>query len=321
MDKAVIKVPITARITRAGRVITESADTAKKFDEGDKVIIKLGYNSQLQTEFEGFISRINFTSPLEIECEGYSYQLRNMTYTKTFVHAQLLDILKYLVASTDIALDEKNIPSLIIEKLLLQGHNGCEALDEIKKITHGTIRAFFRGNMLFMGLVLTDQLSRTTVKPDAIYRLGWNVVKDDNLKLRQAKNQDVTVKFLGIHKSGDVQQAEESTDVLFLPGKSKKVKTTGTAGDEGETKIVKTRSVIDKDSLNKLAKELHTSLSYTGYEGKITAFLQPFCRPAQRVEIRDTKYPERNGVYLVESTEVSYGTNGARRVIGIGIKL
>lgn len=318
VDKAVIRLPITARLVRAGQIITQSAETAKQFSEGEKVTISLGYNNTLTPEFVGFVSRINFTSPLEIECEGYSYQLRTRTYKRTFVRAQLLDILKYLVAGTDIVLDEKNIPSFIIDKLVLQDHSGTEVLEAIEKLTHQTVRAYFQGNVLYMGLILLNVQSNTTAKPDVGYRIGWNVINAGTLKLRQAKNQLVTVKFLGVAKTGDITQAEEG---YILSPQKKTVRTVGTSGTEGETKVVKTHAVNDQSALARMAKEMHSSLSYNGYEGKITAYLVPYCKPSDRALIIDEKYPERGGIYLVESTEVSYGTGGARRVVGLGIKL
>lgn len=324
VDRAIIKVPITARIIRAGTVITESAETAKQFNEGDKVTIELGYNGRLKPEFEGFINRINFTSPLEIEVEGYSYQLRNMTYKRTFVKAELIDILKYLIQGTDIILDEKTIPSFIIDKLVLQEHNGTEVLELIKKISHNTVQSYFRGNVLHTGLILQDSKTRTNNNPDVKYRMGWNVIKDGNLKLRQAKNENVTVRFLGLEKGGTVQTVEAENS-FFTAGKSKGkgkvVKTVGEAGTNGETKVVKTHSVTDKTTLNKMAQELLSVMSYTGYEGRITAFLEPYCLPGDRAKLEDVKYPERSGTYLIESVEVTYGSTGARRIIQIGIKL
>ncbi len=165
VDRAVIKLPITARIKRSGEVITEAVETAKQFGEGDKVTIQLGYNGSLKTEFTGFISRVNFTAPLEEECEGYSYQLRKKNYLKTFVNVQLLDVLKYLASGTDIVLD-KNIPSFKIDKMILKNNTGTEALELIKKISDNTIRIFFTDNVLYAGL------QYLTPKADVKYRMG-----------------------------------------------------------------------------------------------------------------------------------------------------
>lgn len=308
VDKAVIKLPITARIKQAGEVITASTETAKQFGEGDKVIIKLGYNGALKQEFEGFISRVNFTSPLEVECEGYSYQLRKRTYARTFKQAKLIDVLKYLVFGTDIVLDEKNIPSFTIEKLLLQNHSGTEALEMIKKISDNTIRLFFTGNVLYAGLQFTKP------KADVKYRLGWNVIKDGNLKLRQAKNQDVQVHYIGEKKDGSKVNVKAGN-------KKNKVVATGSAGATGEIKVIKSHAVVDESSLKMMADRKLQQLSYDGYEGKITAFGAPYCEPGYRAIVEDLKYPERSGNYLIESVEVSYSTSGFRRTVGIGYKL
>jgi len=312
VQRAVIKLPVSARIRRAGEVITESVDTAKQFQEGDAVKIDLGYNGSLKNEFIGFVSRINFTSPVEIECEGYSYQLREKTYLKTFAKAQLLDILKYLVAGTDITLDEKNIPRFIIDKMVLQKHSGIEALEMIKKISDGTIRIFFIGKMLYAGLLYNRPLY------DVKYRLGWNVIKDGNLKLRQAKNQDVTVNYIGEKKDGTKVKVEVNGKTRT---RANVIKTKGAAGTTGETKVIKTHAVTDAASLQQMAAAKMQQLSFDGYEGKITAFLVPFCEPGCKVILEDKKYQERSGNYICESVEVTYGTSGARRTLGIGAKL
>lgn len=312
VDKAVIKLPITARIVRAGDVITASCETAKQFTEGDKVVIKLGYNGILATEFEGFVSRINFTSPLEIECEGYSYQLRKQTYQKTFVKAELLDILKFLVLGTDIVLDTKNIPSFKIEKLVIQKHCGTEVLEMIKKISSNTIRIFFTGKVLYAGL----QYSKT--KADVKYRLGWNVIKDGNLKLRQAKNQDVTINYIGEKKDGTKVKVTKNN---WTYTRANVIKTAGNAGITGEVKIYKTHSVTDENTLHAMADAKLKQLSFDGYEGKVTAFGIPYCEPGYRGILEDRRYVERSGRYIVESTEVNYTRGGYRRITGIGARL
>jgi hypothetical protein len=313
VDKAILKLPITARIKQAGEIVTETIETAKAFNEGDKVIIQLGYNGSLKTEFEGYISRVNFTSPLEVECEGYSYQLRKKTYLHTFKSVELLQVLKYLVSGTDIKLDEKLIPSFKIEKLVLQNHSGTEALEMIKKISDNTIRLFFTGNLLYAGLQYLKP------KADVKYKMGWNVIKDGNLKLRQAKNQDVIVHYIGEKKDGTKVKVKVGNHVRTASANV--AVASGAAGTTGETKVIKTHAVIDESSLKQMANAKLTSLSYDGYEGKITAFGIPYCEPGYRAVLNDEKYPERSGNYIVESMEVLYGMRGFRRTVGIGAKL
>lgn len=308
VDKCVIKIPITARVVQKGLVVTESAETARLIEEGMAVNIKLGYNGVLKEEFDGFVARVNPVTPTEIECEGWSFVLRNRTYLKTFKHAQLLDILKYLVAGTGIELETKKIPSFVIDKLVLNNHNGCEALREIRKVSDENIFFFFTGKKLFGGLKYLD------TKSNVRYRIGWNVLKDNALKLRQAKNQDVVVKYIGVKRDGTTEEIQT--------GRYKsKVVSSANSGSKGETKVIKSFGVTDKASLKAMADTKLRKLQYDGYEGKITAYLEPYCEPGYKAILEDLRYPERGGNYLVESTEVTYGANGGRRIVQIGLKV
>jgi hypothetical protein len=92
----------------------------------------------------------------------------------------------------------------------------------------------------------------------------------------------------------------------------------------GKTGVVKTRTshiINDAASLQQLADAEQAKLSYDGYEGKITAFGQPYCEPGYRAILQDEKYPERSGNYVVEKTEVTYGMSGFKREVSIGAKL
>jgi hypothetical protein len=308
-DRAVIKMPISARIKQDG-ILSESVETAKQFNEGDKVFIQLGYNGSLTTEFEGFVSRVNFTQPLEVECEGYSYQLRQQNYNRTFINTDLKQILQFLIAGTDITLD-KAIPSFKLDKLILQHTSGTEALELIKRISQDTIRFFFIGKTLYAGLQWLQ------IQPDVQYRLGWNVIKDGQLKLRDAKNQNITVEVYWEEKDGTRKLLQANNGTVSNPTK----KVVNTEGISGGKVVMRPKGITDQATLKTIADAKLSSLSYTGYEGKITTFLVPYCGIAYGAIITDKKYPERSGKYLVESVETTYGMSGARRSVGIGIKL
>ncbi len=296
VDRAKIQVPITARIVRAGEVITATAETAKLFEEGDKVVIKLGYNGVLKTEFEGFVSRVNFAAPLEIECEGYSYQLRKKSNEGTLKNIQLKDLLKIITQGTDIVLGD-DIPKFLINKLILKDKDGCRILEELQGTSKQLIKFYFTGNKLYAGLLFTNTKAKAEVK----YRLGWNVLKDNNLKLRQARYDKVQIVWIGEKPDGS--------------------KVTARAGTEGVVKTRTSHTINDKDSLQQMADADLKKYSYDGYEGKITAFGQPYCEPGYKVILTDEKYKERGGNYLAEKTEVNYGMSGFRRIIDIGEKL
>ena len=72
MATATIKVPVTAALKHSGEPPTH-IETAQAIKIGDKVEIKLGYDGILNTEFVGYVKRLNYKVPLEIECEDEYY--------------------------------------------------------------------------------------------------------------------------------------------------------------------------------------------------------------------------------------------------------
>lgn len=294
VDNCKIQIPITSRIIRSGEVVTQATDTAKLFKEGDKAVVKLGYNGILNTEFEGFICRVNLSTPIELEFEGYSYQLRNKTLSGVLVSTTLKKILQTIIAGTDIVL-ASNIPDFRIDKIVLNGKNGCDVLESIKGTSKQLIKFYFDKNVLHANLQFVEP--KYAVK----FRLGYNVIKDNNLKLREAKNQTVKVNWVGQGRSG--------------------TKVNVSTGSGGNVKTRVTHMVSDKKSLQQLADAEHKSLSYDGYEGKITAFGVPFIEPGCKVVLEDVRYKERSGNYIASDIKVKYARNGFRRTIGIGHKL
>ena len=79
--------------------------------------------------------------------------------------------------------------------------------------------------------------------------------------------------------------------------------------------------IADAIVLKQLANETAYRQNYSGYEGSINTFLQPYATPGYTAYITDDRYPERNGTYIIEDMEVHFGRAGARRIIGIGSQI
>lgn len=294
-DKCEVKIPATARLKQKGTYITNSIDTAKQIKEGDKVIIDAGYNGRLNREFVGFVNRVNFTTPCSIECEGYSWQLRhNSGLVKSWKQTTLKEVLQFITAGTDITLS-KDIPDMPIIPMYIKNQNGCEVLDWL--LNTKFLTAYFIGSELYVGLQEATQLDKS-VK----YRLGWNTVKDNQLKFRHEDEVKVRVKAIYKTKEGKLQNKE--------------------FGDKnGLMRTVVFGRVDDMKLLEDMALKKAKEFRYSGYEGKITGLLEPFCQPGYKAILTDDKYNEREGDYIVESTETNITLSGGRRAVEIGKKV
>jgi len=61
--------------------------------------------------------------------------------------------------------------------------------------------------------------------------------------------------------------------------------------------------------------------TFDGYEGSITGWLIPMCRPADSVTLRDKDYPYKDGTYFVTSVTTEFSKEGGKRKIDLGFRL
>lgn len=294
MDTAVLKIPAISRVTGNDALPQSSIETAKLFKEGDPVTIELGYNGDLREEFVGFVRRVNLSTPAELELEGYAYLLRAVRLTKSYKEVTLKALLADLVAGTAIELSDK-IVDTTLKNLSIKNSNGLEVLDYIKSTC--CLRVYFIGKTLYAGLEETLPLNDKPVQ----YRLGWNVIRDNQLKYHSS-DEKILVRVVRKAKKGKPQVVYEVGDT----GGSIRDLRPANLSDEACKKLA--------DSALELAKR-------GGYQGKVTAFLKPYCDFAYAIEIDDPKFGERKGRYFVDGIEIKFGKSGARRTLDIKRRL
>lgn len=280
-----------------------SVQTAKLFKEGDKVAIDLGYNGDLRNEFRGFVRRVNLTTPISIEMEGYAWQLRNSNILASWKKTTVKEVLQRIIKDTDIVLSP-DIPNVQLSVYCIANRSGLDALQELKERLLLTV--YFDDNMLYVGL----EEGRTTAPgtqgglAQVIYSIGYNCVSNQSdLKQRLGKDNLVRVRLK--------TRGNDGKHTLYEAG--------DTGGAVYERTIAFTK---DANHLKNTAEAILKSLKYDGYEGKLLGFLQPYCKPGWKAVIRDKKYQgARAGTYFIAGTEVSYGVKGARRKVNITYKL
>lgn len=287
---AKIKIPTSARLMYADNK-TVSVQTNKQFSRGDKIKIELGYNDNLVEEFQGYIYKLNLTTPLEIECEGYEFLLRDKIKTKTFALTTLKEVLNYIIEGKNLSLDG-NIPNIELKPFVIPANlTRLDVLQQLKEKYFSTI--FFDKDKVYIGLDFIKY--KGTVK----YKIGYNTIKQDELKYQYAEDVELRVKAISINKNNTKIEAE--------------------IGDkDGESRTLYFYNIKSKADLKKVAQAEINKYKFTGYTGKITTFLEPFAIPGMIANIVDDKYTERSGKYEIRSVNVTFGTNGARRIIEIG---
>lgn len=287
---AVIKVPVTAVLKHAGEPPAH-IETANVIKVGDQVEIRLGYDGRYNTEFKGYVKRLNYKVPLEIECEDEYYRTRQVNCVFSKKETTLKQCLNTILPDINVAC----CTDLTLKNFVVNNKPGSWVLGYLKKEYGLTVFFDIEGN-LYAGK--THDVQGETVK----YRLRYNVIKDDDLKYQLAEDVRLKVKAVCYYKDG--------------------TKIEGEIGEEGgETKTLYYYDVKDAKELKVLAQEELERYSFDGYRGKIETLLIPYALPGMVAELDDPVYQERSGSYYIESTEVTFGSGGARRKVEIGIKV
>lgn len=283
----------------------QTGQTRNFFKDGDSVTINLGYNGELLTEFRGFVKQRSLGMPLQVECEGFVRQLRLQTsVTKTYANTTLKQMLTDATAGTDI--NVKCAVDFNISGVRLNNANGLQLCDWLRNATDRALTICFigDGSTLYAGLpyTLLAQGDEDFGFGRVAYRLGYNLKRDNGLRMK-IPSEPVDV----------IMQGRYATQAaVMVEAKDKYAKT-------------KVQSMLnhipDNPTLQDLATEKQTFLNYTGLEGNLTGFLQPYCAPGWTVQLVDRLNPDANGVYIVESTEVVFGMGGARRMVELGPKI
>ncbi len=290
---AVIKVPVTAVLKQTGKEKTY-IETARQINVGDPVTIQLGYDGNLKTEFNGFVKRLNYTVPLEIECEDWYWKLRTITLKKSYAQTTIKQLLTDVLAGSGATVHPETI-DMSLKNTVVDNKTGSWVIEKLKS-DYGLTVYFDLEGRLYVGKAYQ-------VKGDRVkYELRYNVIKDDDLKFYRADDYKLKVEAKSYGRNGSKLEAS-------------------VGADGGEAKTLWFYDVKDTAQLKALAEQELKRYSFDGYRGKIETFLVPFAEPGMVAVVTDPTYSARGGDYFIESIVVKFGTSGARRMVELGIKV
>lgn len=256
------------------------------FNEGDKVSVSLGYDRKNTLRFMGFIKRINQTDRLEIECEGYNYQLPKV-FNKSYASTTVKNILIDLTQGTDIKID-KSTADVKVSNVRFKNATGLQVLEWIQKELH--LAVYFAFDSIYVGTLYGRRVGNKKL------RIGWNTVDDKDFKQRR-KDENVLIQLVDKDSKGAVKK---------------------TKSDErkySQTKEVKIKSGLEETIRKQIANDLQARENYRGYEGSILCFLVPGIEKSDVVTLDNKRFPERSGQYFAETVEGSFDSNGGRQKV------
>lgn len=128
-DKCVIELPTTAMIARKGEAATKTP-TPKAFAIGEEAAVKLGYNGRLNTEFRGFVTKIEPLTPTKITLEDETYLLKRKVINEYFERVNFKELIKKCIEGTGIE-TVGEVPSITLHRLSIRNANAAKVLQTL----------------------------------------------------------------------------------------------------------------------------------------------------------------------------------------------
>lgn len=265
---------------------------------GDKVSAKFGYDLETDERFTGYVARVGAdTAIAEIECEDEMWLLkRSEPINKSWKDTDVRTVIDYIKQQTGAKFDVEMLgDSIGIGQFKIEGLSGARALQKLKDDCFQT--CFFRDGKLIVGKPYEpDPRKRTKVR----FEYGKNIISWRDLKYQ--RKDEVRLKVRAISNMPD--------------GKKKEV----TVGDsDGEERTLNFYN-ISETALKQQAEAMIDKLKFDGYRGTFPAFGYPLVKHGYVVELRDWRYPERNGDFFVDTVDIEVRVATFRQIIELGFK-
>lgn len=298
-NTAIIKLPREFRYaSQSGGSVDISGKSILDFIKRlDPIKIEVGYDGNLELEFEGYITQINAEIPLEIHCEDEMLMLKKAPkVTKSFKTGDVKTMLKACLPSKYQLICNE---SYQVGQWVLKNMTPYELLDELK--SKAGIRAYFESpTVLRVGMIV-----------DFVPKNKWS--------LNFSKN---------IRRGSDLKFERKSEHPLQVVVKTKDAKgkvleyKTGDPG--GDVTTINLPTGVAQSDLKFWAEKAHASRSFDGFKGGLSLWCEPRVKAGDSVELTRPMYQDghQNGVYFVEESNltVSFST-GIKRTLKLGYRL
>ena len=295
IEESVENLVDTAVITLPEAYMNQVFNIGKEVKRGSEIVIKAGYDGDLQTEFVGYVlDVVNNDNSLKINCEDALFLFRKDVKDVELKPTSVPEIAQLLINQIDASYKLVCDYSISYEKFVI---HQATAYDVLKKITEET-----KANIYF-----NTEKKELHIHPpyiekggEAIYSMQRNI-ENSSLEFKKAIDRKVEVTVEKTNLNGKVESY-----------------TAGTTG--GEKITLKVGSVATAD-LKKIAEAELIRRSTDMYEGSFDTWAIPFVKPTHSAKIKDEDYPEQDGKYYVVSVTTEINENGFKRTVKPGIKL
>lgn len=281
-DRAVIKLPRNVKLfdkTKVREVFRRSAP----------VIIELGYNGEYVKEFEGYITQVSASIPIEITCEDEMYKLKQLPVNISFKTVTLKKLLETIAPNYSI----DALEGAVLGGIRFPNTNAAAVLDKLSKDPYN-LYSYMKEKQLVCGKYYSDDSEEETVN----FHLERSTVSNE-LNYKNAEDIILKIKGVSVLSNGSKVTAETGED----------------GGDEYQLTYY---NIEDKAEVQKMVEKDYETKKRGGLDGSFTSFGVPSVRHGLKVNLTSSLYPERTGTYYVESVKKNFSKSKYRQDITLG---
>jgi hypothetical protein len=285
------------------------SDLIKK---GDRIVIELGYfekndeNYGYITEFDGYVSEIIPTSPIQLKCQDEMYILKqDMIETKVFKSTNLKELISYYYKGETV-IDNADIGDWVI------GRNSTlvDVFDELKSKLG--ILTYFQNKVLYCNAELIKKHEKTV-----LFDINENVPIDtDQISIENQGNYKLVVHGLSPQKNGTKVER-----FCYYKDIGRTQVEVSSDKPEGVLNLVEIPNITQAELDNLIKKRLPKL--YEGVtSGEIQTFGQPSFKHSDRAVIRNSKDESVNGTFDIVGVIKRFGVSGGyKQTAKIGLRI
>ena len=331
------------------------------FGRGDRVLIECGYDGNLKEIFRGYITKVNMGTPMILDIEDQMFVLKQMkAKIEVNKKLTLKQVLQYVLTEefnpnvtelwkqdyfTFINTDLPTVYNTVTNNADPNGIN-----TQFAKRSDGKTPVIVRANSNPFTYCTGREKSAAEILDDLRKKTGMFIYYDDfgnlRVELPFINSDQLTVKNVFVFEkqmiSEDLnyQRADELSIKIIYRSKASKAtakppilfgqsydatgKGLGYIGDQlGDSITVNAPEDISQADCDANAAQLLKANKYSGYRPGSTfeTFGEPLVYVGEAVFLISTKYPEKNGGFVVVGVKRKFGFGGYRQVIELGVQL
>lgn len=257
------------------------------FKYGDRVKIEFGYDNNMEVEFTGYITQVSADIPVRIKCEDEMFKLKKIPVNYSNPKTTLKKLLEDICPGYEIdALEGVSLGSIRLKQT-----TASIVLEKLQ--SEFGLYSYFIGKKLVCGKYYADNTS------DKIVPFNMEIIPSNSLEYRNADELLVKVKGTSLKTNGEKIQFEYGED-------------------GGDVLTLTYFQIENKSELEKLVKHDYELRKVDGFSGSFSSFGIPTVNHGQKAELNSWRFPDKDGVYYVDSLVKDYGTGGIRRAISLG---